>query len=78
MTILYTERLYYDAKLKRKIDIFMEKMRRYYIKMLAVFIVVCVLLFLNVFYFYCGSFSFPIFSTLEYVLFLNRNNQLYF
>lgn len=37
---------------KRKIYIFMEKMRRYYIKMLAVFIViVCVLLFLIVFYF---------------------------
>ena len=64
---------------KRKIYIFMEKMRRYYIKMLAVFIViVCVLLFLIVFYFCCGSFSFPIFSTLEYVLLLNRNNQLYF
>lgn len=64
---------------KRKIYIFMEKMRRYYIKMLAGLYCYCVCAsFSYCVLFCCGSFSFPIFSTLEYVLLLNRNNQLYF
>lgn len=58
---------------KRKIYIFMEKMRRYYIKMLAVFIVtVCVLLFLIVFYFVVVHFPFLYFLHLSMYYYLTE------